>query len=51
MQLTLEKFRQTVSVFLISIIVGFASGSAVIASEVESDLEGRDEINDSSPEP
>ena len=40
MQQTLEKFRQTVSVFLISIIVGFASGSAVIASEVESDLEG-----------
>lgn len=40
MQQTLKKFRQTVSVFLISIIVGFASGSAVIASEVESDLEG-----------
>ena len=40
MQQTLEKFRQTVSVFLISIIVGFASGSAVIASEDESDLEG-----------
>ena len=40
MQQTLEKFRQIVGVFLISIIVGFASGSAVIASEVESDLEG-----------
>ncbi|MCP4953567.1 MAG: D-alanyl-D-alanine carboxypeptidase [Proteobacteria bacterium] len=40
MQQTLEKFRQTVSVFLISIILGFASGSVVIASEVESDLEG-----------
>ncbi len=40
MQQTLEKFRQTVSVFLISIMLGFASGSVVIASEVESDLEG-----------
>ena len=40
MQQTLEKFRQIVGVFLISIIVGFASGSAVTASEVESDLEG-----------
>lgn len=40
MQQTLEKFRQIVGVFLISIIVGFASGSVVTASEVESDLEG-----------
>ena len=40
MQQTLEKFRQIVGVFLISIIAGFASGSAVTASEVESDLEG-----------
>ena len=40
MRQTLEKFRQIVGVFLISIIVGFASGSAVTASEVESDLEG-----------
>ena len=40
MQQTLEKFRQIVGVFLISIVVGFASGSAVTASEVESDLEG-----------
>ena len=40
MQQTLEKFRQIVGVFLIFIIVGFASGSAVTASEVESDLEG-----------
>ncbi|MHC8597147.1 D-alanyl-D-alanine carboxypeptidase family protein [Arenicellales bacterium IMCC55707] len=40
MQQTLEKFKQIVGVFLISIIVGFASGSAVTASEVESDLEG-----------
>ena len=40
MQQTLEKFRQIVGVFLISIIVAFASGSAVTASEVESDLEG-----------
>ena len=35
MQQTLEKFRQIVGVFLISIIVGFASGSVVTASEVE----------------
>ena len=40
MRQTLEKFRQIVGVFLISIIVGFASGSVVTASEVESDLEG-----------
>lgn len=40
MQQTLEKFRQIVGVFLISIIVAFASGSDVTASEVESDLEG-----------
>lgn len=40
MQQTLEKFKQIVGVFLISIIVGFASGSVVTASEVESDLEG-----------
>ena len=40
MQQTLEKFRQIVGVFLIYIIVGFASGSVVTASEVESDLEG-----------
>ena len=40
MQQTLEKFRQVVGVFFISIIGGLVTGSAVIASEVESDLEG-----------
>ncbi|MBT3705775.1 MAG: D-alanyl-D-alanine carboxypeptidase [Proteobacteria bacterium] len=40
MQQTLEKFRQVVGVFFISVIGGLVTGSAVIASEVESDLEG-----------
>lgn len=40
MQQTLEKFRQVVGVFFISIIGGLVTASAVIASEVESDLEG-----------
>ena len=40
MQQTLEKFRQVVGVFFISIIGGLVTGSAVIASVVESDLAG-----------